>query len=93
MFNLSSKAVEDIENIIDYTLKDFGYDEMLAYHQSLDGYLQTLLKNPDIGLNYDHVSSNYLCFYHRSHIIFYKKNSSILIIRILHKSMDIPQYF
>ena len=55
MYELSSKAIEDIEGVIDYTVKNFGYDGMLVYHQSLDKCFQTLSKNPDIGLNYDHV--------------------------------------
>ena len=94
MVNLSSKATEDIESIVEYTIKGFGYDAMLDYHSSLDECLNMLSNNPDIGLNYDHVGSGYLCFYHRSHMIFYKqKGDDIFIIRILHKSMDVPQHF
>jgi len=94
MFSLSTKAVEDIESIIDYTLKDFGYDAMLEYHQSLDGCFDNLSENPDIGLDCKHISLDYLCFYHRSHIVFYKKQKDdIHIVRILHKSMDVPQHF
>jgi len=40
MVSLSSKAIEDIESIIDYTVKSFGYDAMLAYHSSLEGCLR-----------------------------------------------------
>ena len=94
MVNLSSKAIEDIEGVINYTIKKFGYDAMLEYHGSLDKCLNTLAQNPNIGLNYDHVGLGYLCFYHRSHVIFYKeKGGDILIIRILHKSIDVPQHF
>jgi|SaaInl4_135m_RNA_FD_contig_31_1481437_length_1250_multi_8_in_0_out_0_2 toxin ParE1/3/4 len=94
MYELSSKAIEDIEGVIDYTVKNFGYDGMLVYHQSLDKCFQTLSKNPDIGLNYDHVGFGYFCFYHQSHAVFYKKKSSdIFIIRVLHKSMDVVKHF
>ncbi len=94
MLSLSSKAVEDIEGAISYTFKNFGYDAMLDYHQSLEGCLETLSKNSDIGLNYDHVGLGYHCFYHRSHAIFYKKKSKdIFVIRILHKSMDVQKHF
>jgi toxin ParE1/3/4 len=94
MFELSFKAVEDIEGVIDYTIKNFGYSKMLAYHQSLDGCLQALSKNPDIGLNYNHVGLGYFCFYHQAHAIFYKrKNDDIFIIRMLHKSMDVMKHF
>lgn len=93
MVSLSSKAIEDIEGIIDYTAKGFGYDAMLEYHSSLDKCLNTLSENPNIGLNYDYVGLGYLCFYHRSHVVFYKETGDdIFIIRILHKSMDVPQH-
>lgn len=94
MFSLSTKAVEDIESIIDYTLKDFGYDATLEYHQSLDGCFDNLSESPNIGLDYKHISLGYFCFYCRSHAVFYKKQKDdIHIVRILHQSMDAPQYF
>jgi toxin ParE1/3/4 len=93
MYKLSIKATKDIQDIIEYTIKDFGYDTMLAYYNSLEKCLYTLSENPDIGLNYNHIDSGYLCFYHRSHAIFYKeKGDDIFIIRILNKNMDIPQH-
>ncbi|MBT5164566.1 MAG: type II toxin-antitoxin system RelE/ParE family toxin [Candidatus Thioglobus sp.] len=94
MVSLSSKAIEDIEGIINHTFKSFGYDAMLDYHQSLEGCLEILSKNSNIGLNYDHVGLGYRCFYHRSHAIFYKnKSKGVFVIRILHKSMDVQKHF
>jgi len=63
MFELSFKAIEDIEGIINYTVKNFSNDRMLEYYQSLDKCFQTLSVNPSIGLNYDHVGFGYFCFY------------------------------
>lgn len=93
MYKLSIKATKDIQDIIECTIKDFGYDAMLAYYNSLEKCLHILSENPDIGLNYNHVGSDYLCFYHRSHAIFYKeKGNNIFIMRILNKNMDVSQH-
>jgi|GEM_PF-2916986 len=37
----------------------------------------------------EHIRTDYLCFEHRSHLIFYKKSSEgVFIVRTIHNSMD-----
>jgi len=50
-----------------------------------------LSENPDIGKSCDEIRDGYRKFPQGSHVIFYKQMGSqeILIIRILHKSMDV----
>ncbi len=94
MYSLSAKAGTDLDSILDYSISNFGAKVMAEYHQSLGKCFETLDVNPDIGTEIEHIRSDYLCFQHRSHLIFYKKtNEGILIVRLLHKSMDAPQYF
>ena len=93
MYKLSTKATEDIEHIIDYTVVNFGSSIAIEYHKSLKSCFDILSNNPSIGVNYDHIRKDYLCYYHRSHAIFFKKNKhNILIIRVLHSSMDAPKH-
>ena len=93
MYSLSEKAAEDLENILDYSYVNFGMLVMQDYYDSLDKCLNTLDRNPDLGLKTEYVSLNYRCFYHRSHMIFYKKSAhGIYIVRLLHKSMDVSQH-
>ena len=48
-------------------------------------------ENPDIGKGCDEIKDGYRKFPQGSHVIFYKQtdNQEILIVRILHKSMDV----
>lgn len=94
MYRLSNKADSDLGSILDYSIVNFGADIMLKYHQSLETCFETLDENPDLGTEVDYLRSDYLCFEYRSHLMFYKKiHQDILIIRILHKSMNAPEHF
>ena len=93
MYQLSEKAADDLEAILDYSYLNFGRAVMQGYYDSLDNCLNTLDGNPDLGLNVNSVMSDYYCFYHRSHMIFYQQSKrGIYIVRLLHKSMDITQH-
>ncbi len=93
MYSLSCKASNDLDSILDYTIINFGAEVMIKYHNSLKQCFETLDGNPDLGREVEHIRSDYMCFEHRSHLVFYKKLSQdILIIRILHKSMDAPEH-
>lgn len=94
MYSLSVKASTDLDSILDYSSLKFGVSAMIEYHKSLEKCFEILDDNPDLGLEVEHIRSGYLCFQHRSHLIFYKKrNENIFIARLLHKNMDAPRYF
>jgi len=94
MYTLSEKGADDLEGILDYSYLNFGMATMQEYYDSLENCFNTLDENPDLGLNVDSVSTDYYCFYHRSHMIFYQKSKQgIFIVRLLHKSMDVAQQF
>ncbi len=94
MYSLSNQASIDLDSILDYSIINFGTDVMIKYHKSIEKCFETLDDHPDLGTEVEHVRSDYLCFEHRSHLIFYKEaNQDILVIRILHKSMDAPRHF
>ena len=94
MYSLSNKATADVDSILDYSIINFGANVMIDYHKSLEKCFETLDENPNLGTEVEHIRPDYLCFEHRLHLIFYKmKSQDILIIRILHKSMDAPKHF
>jgi toxin ParE1/3/4 len=94
MYSLSAKVSTDLDSILDYSIINFGANVMIDYHKSLEKCFETLNDNPDLGIKVEHIRSDYLCFQHRSHLIFFKKrNEGILIVRLLHKSMDVPRHF
>ena len=94
MYSLSSKASEDLDAILDYSIINFGVNIMIEYHISLENCFDILADNPNLGIEVEHIRLEYLCFQHRSHSIFYKKEKNgILIVRLLHKNMSAPLHF
>jgi len=56
--------------------------------------LGATLDNPDLGTEVEHIRPDYLCFQHRSHLIFFKKRKEgVLIVRLLHTSMEALRHF
>jgi len=93
VIRLSNKASSDLDAILDYSIITFGMTVTLDYHAALEKCFDTLDKNPDLGTKVEHIRSTYLCFKHRSHLIFYKQSSDgIFIVRIIHKSMDVQTH-
>ncbi|RLA25504.1 MAG: type II toxin-antitoxin system RelE/ParE family toxin [Gammaproteobacteria bacterium] len=94
MYSLSVEASTDLDSILDYSFINFGANVMIKYHKSLEKCFEVLDDNPDLGIEVEHIRSDYLCFQHRSHLIFFKKRKEgILIVRLLHASMDALRHF
>lgn len=94
MYRLSEKASTDLDSILDYSIVNFGIEVMLEYHHFLEKCFAFLDENPNAGVKVNHICSDYLRFHYRSHAIFYKKvNDGILVVRLLHQSMDVSRHF
>lgn len=94
-FQLTLKAKSDLKEIALFTLRKWGRDQRNAYLKQFDGSFWLLAETPSIGKACDEIRAGYRKFPQGSHIIFYKQTGSqqILIIRILHKSMDVTPIF
>jgi len=94
MYSLSEFADKDIEKLLEQSIINFGIEQTEIYFKSLKSCLDLLAENPAMGVIADDINSNYRRFIHQSHVIFYReRNLEILIIRILHQSMDIKNQF
>ena len=88
-FYFSAKAEKDIEDIIDFTVSSWGATQAKRYLNNLEGKLQILADNPELGVKRDLLLSGLLSFPYESHILFYLKEAhGVTIVRILHGSMD-----
>jgi len=94
-FTLTQRAKADLISIARFTEKSWGREQRLAYIKQFDDTFHLLSKTPVIGNNCDYIKKGYQKFPQGSHIISYstddKKN--VLIVRILHKSMDVLSKF
>lgn len=94
-FLLTRKAVHDLEEIWDYTVKKWSENQAEIYYLLLIDSCNEIAKNPLMGKLYDVVEENVLGCKTGEHIIFYRKISEdeVEIIRILHGMMDLKNKF
>jgi toxin ParE1/3/4 len=82
---VTEPAEFDIRDILSYTLKTWGAEQMLAYKQHIAEAFQTLHEHPTLG----RPRYGYLAYPVKQHKIFYRlETNTVYIIRILHKRMD-----
>ena len=92
---LTKEAKEDLRKIARFTEKRWGRDQRFLYIKQFDEVFHLLSKNPSVGKQCEYIKKGYRKFPQSSHIIFYRegKKSKIIIIRILHKNMDVEFKF
>ena len=89
-FKVSQRARSDLLQIGRYTQKEWGKEQRCRYLADIDRKFGLLAENPHLGRQSDGIRKGYFRFEYMSHIIFYRVvDSSVLISRVLHKSMDI----
>ncbi len=88
-YQLTDEATRDVEEILAYSVKGFGVAQTEYYFKALKECIELLADNPDIGYSAEDILPGYLRFPYESHVVFYKKlSSSIIVVRILHERMD-----
>ena len=94
MIELSAAAAKDIEAILEQSLVDFGWLQTEKYYESLKHCLELLSEHPAMGSTAEHIRAGYRRFTHESHVVFYRVNQDgILVIRVLHRRMDVGGHF
>ena len=90
LFQLSREAKNDLRPIAIFTENRWGRTQRNLYTKQLDEAFLMLAQSSDLGISCDYIRKGYKKFPQGSHIIFYKQSNSanILVVRILHKSMD-----
>ena len=90
-FLFSTKAKLDLIKIARYTQLTWGIAQRNDYLKILNTTFQLLADEPELGINCHYIREGYNKYPQASHIIYYTKHNvhQILIVRILHKSMDI----
>jgi len=89
IYQLTDEAAKDVEEILEYSVMNFGAEQAQHYFEALKECIELLAENPGIGHSAEEILPDYLRFPFESHVIFYKIFSySILVVRILHGCMD-----
>jgi toxin ParE1/3/4 len=87
-YKLTNKAVDDLNEIWDYTADEWSEEQADKYYSCQD-----IANNPNLGKNYDGIMTDLFGLKANRHIIFYRKTKSvpIEITRILHGRMDLKK--
>ena len=93
-FLLTAAARKDIIDIGRFTTKKWGKPQRDKYLKQLDDAFKLLALRPEIGRNAEDTKPGYKKFSQGSHTIFFRagSESKIVVIRILHNSMDVDQH-
>ncbi len=90
---LKPKAYDDLNNIYQYSFKEFGLTKATQYIKSLDEAFHKLTLDINLGTDYSEIRTGLHAYLASSHIVFFKRsNKSITVIRILHQSMDFNRH-
>ena len=66
------EAYRDIEEIFDYTLENWSYNQAVKYVAHIDDCISNIAQEKLIGKNYIHSNKDYKTFKTGKHIIFYR---------------------
>lgn len=93
-FLLTSAARDDMLNIGRFTGERWGKQQRNTYLKQLDTAFKLLAQQPEIGKDAAAIKPGYRKHVQGSHIIFYRTgtDSKILVIRVLHQSMDVDSH-
>ncbi|MCW8108986.1 type II toxin-antitoxin system RelE/ParE family toxin [Alteromonas ponticola] len=94
-FHLSKKAKSDLIKIARYTQLNWGREQRNDYLKLLDSVFHQIAEEPELGYACDYIRQGYRKRPQGSHVIYYKEfgKEEVIIIRILHKSMDVHRAF
>ncbi len=65
-YQLTDEAAKDIEQILAYSVDNFGIKQAEHYFDALKDCIRLLVDNPDIGHSADDILPAYLCFPYES---------------------------
>lgn len=90
---LSLRASGDLAEIAGYTIERFGIQQAQRYRDGFEQAFERLAQYPAQGTDAEHLATGLRRMGYQSHVIFYRAEADgILIVRILHRSMDVLRH-
>jgi len=88
---ISEKAIEDINNIWNYTAENWSMEQADRYYNLIYDEIEYIVQNFELAHDFSKIRKSYKYSKVKSHLIFFKKdkNNDIEIIRVLHERMNI----
>jgi toxin ParE1/3/4 len=93
-YTFTPEALDDLQKIVRYTVKEWGKSQAKTYVENLQLIAARIADNPMQGKNRSELRKGLYSFPYANHSLFYTETlKGIVIVRVLHKKMDIPQQF
>ena len=90
---LSPRAKADLDDIWDYTERNWGAEQAKAYIRLIGAAIQTVATSPARGKACDHIREGYWKYPAGSHVVFFRlTDGGINVVRILHRRMDFDRH-
>ena len=92
-FSLTNAAKADLRNIAKFTERQWGREQRKNYLKGIDDAFCLLADSPSLGISCDYIAPELRKHPFQSHVIYYDIASAtrVLIVRVLHKRMDVSQ--
>jgi len=92
-FILTPLAEADLDEIWDYSAEKWGDVQANRYLTALRTTIRRVASRPSLGRSCDDVRPGYFKIGAGSHMVFYSKaEGAIIVIRVLHQSMDFDRH-
>jgi toxin ParE1/3/4 len=89
ILEISDEAYDDLIDIQNYTLLEYGESQMGKYSDILEQALEHILHYPLSGHSRKDVPEKYLTWQVEEYILIYRvENNIIYLVRVLHKKMN-----
>ena len=93
-YSFAESAEDDLTNIVQFTLENWGPDQALAYIDGLEKLAASIADNPGMGNPCDKLEPGLRAFPYESHTLYYlTHDQAITVIRVLHQSMNAALHF
>lgn len=92
-FSLTNAAKADLRNIAKFTEERWGREQRKHYLKGIDDAFRRLADSPALGVSCEYIASDLRKHPFQSHVIYYDiaTTTEIVIVRVLHKRMDVLQ--
>ncbi|MEL0021394.1 MAG: type II toxin-antitoxin system RelE/ParE family toxin [Rickettsiales bacterium] len=90
-YRVSKAAQKDIREIGLYTQREWGAVQRRKYLSGLEAQFETIAQNPFLAAERRELTPPVRILRHERHlIVFLIEDEGVLIVRVLHASMDVP---
>ncbi|KLE34504.1 type II toxin-antitoxin system RelE/ParE family toxin [Aurantiacibacter luteus] len=90
---LSRRAENDLSDIADYTIAEFGIEQTRTYRDQFKACFASLLDNPNLGRSADELAPGLRRIRQQAHVVFYlPSENAVLIVRVLHHGVDFERH-